>query len=259
MAPRVRPPGGAQRNPGLYSFAFGNKAPGGAQRNPGAAAEGFMKLSIFSLNLHGYHPMGEPRRFIEDRDGRIRRAGYYPMGEGLHFFTTEELDRGHRRRLDRLGSDLALLGPDVICLQEVAAGCPWTARLRDLSSHLCRRLVRGQQRLAAGQSAQCRTAGRSAVETSPGLSRQRWLADRAGSVLPGAHRRLHRQPEARHPRLRRQSLSRRAAGRGLCRAGPATLGNRRSAGVEPDDQHPGTQGVHPGGDDPARFRFIVSR
>jgi endonuclease/exonuclease/phosphatase family metal-dependent hydrolase len=87
-----------------------------------------MKLSIFSLNLHGYHPMGEPGRFIEDRDGRVRPAGAYPMGEGLHFFTTDELDHGHRRRLDRLGRDLARLAPDIICLQEVAAGSPWTHR-----------------------------------------------------------------------------------------------------------------------------------
>ncbi len=87
-----------------------------------------MRLSIFSLNLHGYHPMGEARRFLEDREGRVRPAGAYPMGEGLHFFTTDELDRGHRRRLDRLGRDLARLAPDLVCLQEVAAGCPWTPR-----------------------------------------------------------------------------------------------------------------------------------
>ncbi len=87
-----------------------------------------MKLSLFSMNLHGYHPMGEARRFLEDRDGRIRPAGVYPMGEGLHYFTTEELDRGHRRRLDRLGQDLAGLAPDILCLQEVAAGCPWKPR-----------------------------------------------------------------------------------------------------------------------------------
>lgn len=87
-----------------------------------------MKLSIFSLNLHGYHPMGEAGRFIEDREGRIRPAGYYPMGEGLHFFTTDELDRGHRRRLDRLGHDLKQIAPDIVCLQEVAAGCPWKPR-----------------------------------------------------------------------------------------------------------------------------------
>jgi endonuclease/exonuclease/phosphatase family metal-dependent hydrolase len=79
----------------------------------------FMKL--LSLNLHGHHPMGEPDRWLEDRQGRIRRAD-----TNLHFFTAEEMDRGGRRRLDRLGVDLSALAPDVICLQEVAAGCPWT-------------------------------------------------------------------------------------------------------------------------------------
>lgn len=87
-----------------------------------------MKLSLFSLNLHGYHPLGEARRWLEDREGRCRPAGLYPMGEALFYYTTEELDRGHRRRLDRLGQDLARLAPDILCLQEVGAGCPWTPR-----------------------------------------------------------------------------------------------------------------------------------
>ena len=93
------------------------------------------RLSLFSLNLHGYHPMGEARRYREDRDGRIRPAGVYPSGVPLSFFTTDELDRGHRRRLDRLAADLRRLAPDVICLQEVAAGAPWTPRNCDVFLH----------------------------------------------------------------------------------------------------------------------------
>jgi endonuclease/exonuclease/phosphatase family metal-dependent hydrolase len=80
-------------------------------------------MKLLSLNLHGHHPMGEPDRWLEDRSGRIRRAD-----TNLHHFTTEELDRGSRRRLDHLAADLGRLAPDVLCLQEVAAGCPWTAR-----------------------------------------------------------------------------------------------------------------------------------
>jgi endonuclease/exonuclease/phosphatase family metal-dependent hydrolase len=80
-------------------------------------------MKLVSLNLHGHHPMGEPDRWLEDRQGRIRRAD-----TNLHFFTAEEMDRGARRRLDQLGADFTLLAPDVICLQEVAAGCPWTEK-----------------------------------------------------------------------------------------------------------------------------------
>jgi endonuclease/exonuclease/phosphatase family metal-dependent hydrolase len=90
------------------------------------------RLSLFSLNLHGHHPMGEAPRWREDRSGRVRPAGSYPSGVPLHCFTAEELDRGARRRLDRLADDLARLAPDLICLQEVAAGCPWTPRDCDI-------------------------------------------------------------------------------------------------------------------------------
>jgi endonuclease/exonuclease/phosphatase family metal-dependent hydrolase len=93
-----------------------------------------VNLSLFNLNLHGYHPMGAPRRYREDRNGRIRPAGVYPSGEPLFFFTTDELDHGNRRRLDLLAGDLHRQAPDVICLQEVAAGCPWTPRDRAIFS-----------------------------------------------------------------------------------------------------------------------------
>jgi endonuclease/exonuclease/phosphatase family metal-dependent hydrolase len=89
-----------------------------------------MMLSVLSLNLHGYHPMGERQRWLQNRHGRVRPADSY-----LHYFSTEELDRGNRRRLDRLAEDLPQLSPDVICLQEVAAGCPWTARDHELFHH----------------------------------------------------------------------------------------------------------------------------
>jgi len=83
-----------------------------------------MSLKVLTLNMHGYHPMGERKRWFEDRHGRIRPAGEYPGGESLFYFTIDELDRGHRNRLNQLASDIATMQPDVICLQEVAAGRP---------------------------------------------------------------------------------------------------------------------------------------
>lgn len=76
-------------------------------------------LSVLTLNLHGYHPMGEAPRWLEDRSGRIERAE-----SKLFHFTREELDRGNRKRLDLLAKDVVALKPDVALLQEVAAGSP---------------------------------------------------------------------------------------------------------------------------------------
>jgi endonuclease/exonuclease/phosphatase family metal-dependent hydrolase len=80
-------------------------------------------VDILSLNLHGHHPTGETPRWHEDSIGRLRAAD-----SNLFYFTAEELDRGSRRRLDRLADAIHRLGPDLILLQEVAAGCPWAAR-----------------------------------------------------------------------------------------------------------------------------------
>jgi endonuclease/exonuclease/phosphatase family metal-dependent hydrolase len=87
-----------------------------------------MELSLVTMNLHGYHPMGELPRYWESQEGRIRPIGAYPAGVPLSAYTTDELDRGHRRRLDQLAADWQNLRPDLICLQEVGAGCPWTDR-----------------------------------------------------------------------------------------------------------------------------------
>lgn len=76
-------------------------------------------LSVLSLNLHGYHPMGEAVRFAEDRKGAIEAAD-----SDIFFFSMDELDRGHRVRLERLAESIAALSPDVILLQEVGAGAP---------------------------------------------------------------------------------------------------------------------------------------
>lgn len=72
-----------------------------------------------TLNLHGYHPMGEPKRWYEDRKGQITLAP-----ADIYFFTWDELVRGNTRRLDRLAEDISRMGPDIVFLQEVAAGTP---------------------------------------------------------------------------------------------------------------------------------------
>ncbi|HLD99747.1 MAG TPA: hypothetical protein VJB59_05780 [Bdellovibrionota bacterium] len=76
-------------------------------------------LRVMSLNLHGYHPTGAPERWMENRAGQKRLAD-----SNLFFFSRDELDSGHRRRLDRLASDLMKLKPSIILLQEVAASGP---------------------------------------------------------------------------------------------------------------------------------------
>ncbi len=76
-------------------------------------------ISLLSLNLHGYHPMGEQPRWVEFRDGKIQ-----PANTDLFFFTEEELFRGERRRQEKLAADLRVLQPDIAIFQEVAAGLP---------------------------------------------------------------------------------------------------------------------------------------
>ncbi len=77
-------------------------------------------LSVLSLNLHGYHPMGEGLRFLQDRAGKIEKAE-----SKLFYFMPDELERGHTKRLDELGAQLKRLLPDIVFFQEVAAGGPW--------------------------------------------------------------------------------------------------------------------------------------
>ncbi len=83
-----------------------------------AGAAGF-DFSLLSLNLHGYHPMNEPARLLEGRDGKVQAAQSY-----LFHYRLDELDRGHRLQLDSISAQLAPRDYDVILLQEVAAGKP---------------------------------------------------------------------------------------------------------------------------------------
>lgn len=84
-----------------------------------AVATGGVGLSVLSQNLHGYHPMGEAPRLVQDRDGIVRDAD-----SDIFFFTEEELARGHARRLDEFSEQVRALSPDVVLLQEVGAGAP---------------------------------------------------------------------------------------------------------------------------------------
>lgn len=81
---------------------------------------------ILSLNLHAYHPMGEPNRLFQDRAGKTRDAN-----TDIFFFTPQELDRGNRLRLDTLAKAVRDLEPDLILFQEVTAGSPGKTKCTD--------------------------------------------------------------------------------------------------------------------------------
>lgn len=74
-------------------------------------------VRLLTLNLHGFHPMGEAARWWRHPDGRLERAIDHPF-----FFRQEELERGNRLRLDRLAGHFRHLEPEIVLLQEVAAG-----------------------------------------------------------------------------------------------------------------------------------------
>src|SRR5262245_27209381 len=103
-------------------------------------------LSLFTLNLHGYHPMGEAPRFFQSQGKRPEAAR-----SDLHFFTSEEYERGNSRWLARLSSDLHRLAPDLILLQEVGAGSPEGRKdcdvFRNDGSNTARRLLLALQGL----------------------------------------------------------------------------------------------------------------
>lgn len=84
-------------------------------------------LTLLQLNLHGYHPMGEAERWMETRDPQSG-SSIVEIPSDNYFFTLDEIDRGHRARLDRLAGDIATLLPDVAIFEEVGAGSPSTAK-----------------------------------------------------------------------------------------------------------------------------------
>jgi endonuclease/exonuclease/phosphatase family metal-dependent hydrolase len=75
-------------------------------------------VQMATQNLHGYHALGE--------EGRVTTgsSGTQALPPDPWYFTWEELTRGNRRRLDALAADLLVLRPDLLLLQEVAAGTP---------------------------------------------------------------------------------------------------------------------------------------
>lgn len=82
------------------------------------------RVSFLTLNLHGYHAMDEAPRFFEDESS----GALTPAISSPFYFTLDELFRGNTKRLDALAADLRARLPDVIALQEVAAGAPDTSR-----------------------------------------------------------------------------------------------------------------------------------
>lgn len=77
-------------------------------------------ISIVSLNLHGYHPMGEENRYLEDHSGKLSLAPSH-----IHYFSPEEIIRGHGRRVKALAKDIKELLPSIVLLQEVGGGSPY--------------------------------------------------------------------------------------------------------------------------------------
>ena len=76
-------------------------------------------LTVATLNLHGYHPMAEAPRLLQDRDGRVMQTD-----ADLYYFNEAELSRGMVHRAEQLAADLTNWQPDIILFQEVAGGNP---------------------------------------------------------------------------------------------------------------------------------------
>jgi hypothetical protein len=74
------------------------------------------ELNLMTLNLHGYHPMGEERRFETQRESKTL------LWSHIHLFNQEEILRGLERRQIQLVADLKALKPDILFLQEVGGG-----------------------------------------------------------------------------------------------------------------------------------------
>ncbi len=76
-------------------------------------------LSLLTLNLHGYHPMGEDTRVIQYRNGRKVQAN-----SNIFYFNKKELERGNLKRIEQLSKDLSSMNADIVAMQEVGAGHP---------------------------------------------------------------------------------------------------------------------------------------
>jgi hypothetical protein len=87
-------------------------------------------ITLMSLNLHAYHPMGEAPRFLQDQTGKIEKAN-----PDLFFFQLDEVARGSERRAQALAKDLARAAPDWVFFQEVAAGDPTAPKTCDTFYH----------------------------------------------------------------------------------------------------------------------------
>lgn len=71
-------------------------------------------ISLMSLNLHGFHPMGEERRVLIKTDGTKELAWAH-----LHYFTESEIRRGLQKRQALLSTHIQSTHPDILFLQEV--------------------------------------------------------------------------------------------------------------------------------------------
>jgi endonuclease/exonuclease/phosphatase family metal-dependent hydrolase len=122
-----------------------------------------------TLNLHGYHPMGEAPRWLES-------PGKPPVAANsdIFFFTPEEYSRGDAKRIQFLARDISRLRPDVVFLQEVGAGRPDGPKdcetFRRDSSNTARRLTSA---LGVSYRVSLACRGNTGWQTDPGTFRER--------------------------------------------------------------------------------------
>jgi len=74
------------------------------------------KLKIITLNLHGYHPMYAPIRYI------YKSNNFLPVSNDVYYFTEKEIINGNNKRIEKLANDIANQNIDIYLFQEVAAG-----------------------------------------------------------------------------------------------------------------------------------------
>ncbi|MGB0452192.1 MAG: endonuclease/exonuclease/phosphatase family protein [Bacteriovoracaceae bacterium] len=73
-------------------------------------------LKLMTLNLHGFHPMGEKPRVIEEVSGKKRTARPHPF-----YFNRKELERGNSKRAKIIANQISTNDIDIVAFQEVAS------------------------------------------------------------------------------------------------------------------------------------------
>lgn len=150
---------------------------------------GSSSIRLGTLNLHGYHPMMQPLRSFEYRDGRQE-----PAPSDLFYFSLRELEEGERVRQKALSQLLLELDLDIIAFQEVGAGLPGSSKTCDafeaegdspdaLGVNTLLRLKSRPELKHYSVSLACR--GNTGWRTSPGIFKDRRIVTSAGAPNQG--------------------------------------------------------------------------